>query len=785
MQKRDRQGRRRKRPAGRRPSLRAWGIEALEERLLLSASDPSGAEQELLWLLNRVRTDPADELPKLLGSHDPNVQQALGYFQVDQNLLAQQWTTLTAVQPLAWNANLAAAAAIHTQAMAAQDTQAHQLPGENPPDQRINNAGYTFSSAGENVYAYAFSPFHAHTAFAIDWGAGPGTTGGIQDPPGHRQTMMDGDYRDVGISWMAQASTLADGSTPTTGPFLTTEDFAAPAMAEDPALVGTVYTDANHDGAYTAGEGVGGVTVTAVGTGTEGTFAATTLTAGGYELTLPDGDYTVTFSGPTIPTNVLGTTFTVHVADQNVLQDLETGTIIAGGSGNSPVLGKVEAWQNWPVALLGPERVTGWASDLDTPNAGQDSVMVELVVDGVAGTPVAASIPRTDLVAAVGSADHGFSLSIPVLGAGTHTVAVVAMNYPGDEPVVLGSRTVTVSGSPIGNVDRITASAIQGWAFDPAAGSHGAGPVAIRVDVDGKPVAVYVAAVERADLLAAVGSTAHGFSVPLPIAGIGPGAHRYDVWAFNAETGTGVLIGSKTFTVSVPPVGNLELATADEISGWVADEDSRSSPAKVVLLVDGQVARTLTTNWQRSDLSAFGSGAFGFITLTPALGAGVHTVALYGVDDKTGAPVLLSVRKLVVPAHEDRMPVGVAETVTPTVVSGWAVDPDSSGPAVVVVTVDGTVVGAAYASGNRPDLAGFVGSTGHGFSMTLGASTVPVGTHTMKVEVLDAQTGAVITLSTRSVTVSAPPPPPTDTGGGDGQMTDPVDGSGGDGTLAG
>jgi hypothetical protein len=309
--------------------------------------------------------------------------------------------------------------------------------------------------------------------------------------------------------------------------------------------------------------------------------------------------------------------------------------------------------------------------------------------------------------------------------------------------------------------------------------------VAIRIDVDGKAVAGFAASMERPDLAAAVGSTAHGFSVPLPIAGTGPGPHLYQVWAMNMGGGAAVLIGSKTITVSVPPVGNLELATADEISGWVADEDSRSSPAKVVLLVDGHVARTLTTNWQRADLSGFGTGAFGFITLTPVLGAGRHTVALYGIDDKTGVPALISVRELVVPARENRMPVGVAETVTPTVVSGWAVDPDAQGPAVVVVTVDGTIVGAAYASGDRPDLAGFVGSTGHGFSMTLGANVVPAGTHTMKVEVLDAQSGAVITLSTKSVTVAAPPPPPTDTGGGDGQATDPGGGSGGDATSTG
>src|SRR5256885_1763644 len=91
-----------------------WRLaEVLEERLLLTAADPSGEEQELLWLLNRMRTAPQAELQLLLTKGDFYVQQALDFFQVDQSLLAQQWSTLTPVQPVAWNANLADAATGH------------------------------------------------------------------------------------------------------------------------------------------------------------------------------------------------------------------------------------------------------------------------------------------------------------------------------------------------------------------------------------------------------------------------------------------------------------------------------------------------------------------------------------------------------------------------------------------------------------------------------------------------------------------------------------------------
>ena len=51
-------------------------FEALEDRTLLSAGLQ---EQYDLYLLNRMRTDPAHELPLLVNSTDPNVQNALSF----------------------------------------------------------------------------------------------------------------------------------------------------------------------------------------------------------------------------------------------------------------------------------------------------------------------------------------------------------------------------------------------------------------------------------------------------------------------------------------------------------------------------------------------------------------------------------------------------------------------------------------------------------------------------------------------------------------------------------
>ncbi len=730
--------------------------------MLLSASDPSASEQQILWLVNRMRTSPAAELPTLLASSDPQVQYALSYFQVDRDLLAQQWATLTPAAPLAWNANLAAAATIHTQAMAAADLQSHQLVGEATPGQRVTSAGYTYSVAGENVYAYATSPAYADAAFAIDWGSGDGTVGGIQDPPGHRIEMMNPLYRDVGISFMPQLQpTRPDGSLALTGPFLCTEDFASPDPAMAPALVGTIYNDANHDGAYTPGEGLGGVTITA--RNAAGTYTTTSLSAGGYALTLPAGDYALSFSGTAaIPANATGNTFTLHVDTQNVLQDMETSTLVLVAS--SPPTGRLELVTNYPLPV-GPRDVRGWAYDPDAGGNGAASINVRLDIDGVQGTPTLADGVRPDL-AALGSTAHGFTLTVPPLTSGTHTLRVVAIDPVSGGEVLLGTRTVTIVGMPFGHVDIFSVSrGIQGWAYHADAG---AGPVKILITLDGKSLQTLAASLSRPDLAAALGSTAHGFSVPLPTPTT-PGPHRYDVWIISPDGKSATLIAAQLLTPSLPPIGYLELANGNLLAGWATDSDSPTAAVRVLLFIDGIPARTLFTTMTRPDLRAFGSGPFGFVTLTPPLAAGTHFVALYGFDDLTGAPALLSFKSLYVPPHFDRPPQGNVETLSATTLSGWAVDPDSTGPVVVEVTVDDRVVAAVYANVARQDLVGYTGSAEHGFSMTLGPNAVPPGSHTLKVLAFNTQTGALTLLGTKQITVDAPPPvidppPPPDSG---------------------
>jgi uncharacterized protein YkwD len=262
----------------------------LEPRTMLAASAPvfpTTREQQTLELINRLRMHPGDELPLMLDSRDPDIQNALRFFNVDENQLRQQWKQLRAVPPLAWNDALARTAKGHNQRMLVAQKQSHQLPGEPSLSGRVAGAGYRDASfVGENIFAFAESVEHAHAGFAIDWGNGPY---GIQNPPGHRDNLMSGLFSEVGISMIDAPAGKS------VGPYLVTENFGARRSQGRPFLVGVLYDDRNGDDCYSPGEGVSGSTI--IATGAAGTFTTTSWASGGYQMQLPPGTYVLIASG--------------------------------------------------------------------------------------------------------------------------------------------------------------------------------------------------------------------------------------------------------------------------------------------------------------------------------------------------------------------------------------------------------------------------------------------------------------------------------------------------------
>jgi hypothetical protein len=230
--------------------------------------------------------------------------------------LLDQWADLQPVAPLAWNESLVDAAVAHTQLMIQQDRQGHVLDDEPGLGDRVRDAGYRWSSVAENIYAYAESTIHAHAAFVVDWG---NTSTGIQDPPGHRENILSSRAREVGIAVLSDNDSNTD-----VGPLVVTQDFGS-RQGYVSQLLGVVFHDRDADGDYDAGEGVGGIDIRIVGPA--GSYRTTTMSAGGYQLAVPAGTYTVTATGGALKQPISETG--IAVANMNVKVDFDVGGFLS------------------------------------------------------------------------------------------------------------------------------------------------------------------------------------------------------------------------------------------------------------------------------------------------------------------------------------------------------------------------------------------------------------------------------------------------------------------------
>ena len=99
--------------------------------------------------------------------------------------MANQERAQRGIQPLVWDAHLAAAAQQHAQRMVQQNAISHQFPGEADLETRAASANARFSLIAENV-AIASSPQELHTAW--------------MNSPGHRANLLEPHENAMGIA---------------------------------------------------------------------------------------------------------------------------------------------------------------------------------------------------------------------------------------------------------------------------------------------------------------------------------------------------------------------------------------------------------------------------------------------------------------------------------------------------------------------------------------------------------------------------------------------------------
>lgn len=293
--------------------------------------DPSSEEQMYLEYINRARALPWEEGYLLAITSDPEIQFTYQFFGTDLQRVVDEIALYPPQPPLAFEPRLIAIARSHSEYMLRNAIQEHEerdpVTGAvlNTTSSRLLGSGYPLSAGGESVYAYAKSPLEGHASFEVDWGFGDG---GVQRPPGHRNSNHEGAFREVGVgvvrgtrsvvtppvtNLVATNVVITPAVTNTVGPSLVTLDFGSRADLQ-PLVTGVVYYDFNTNSFYDVDEGVPGVRVEGV---TSGWFALT-RSSGGYAFPGVEGTQTIRFlSGD----RELGTRTVTIIAGKNVKQD--------------------------------------------------------------------------------------------------------------------------------------------------------------------------------------------------------------------------------------------------------------------------------------------------------------------------------------------------------------------------------------------------------------------------------------------------------------------------------
>ncbi|WP_201859833.1 CAP domain-containing protein [Microvirga soli] len=211
------------------------------------------------------------------------MSQATSYEQLMLELVNRE-RAKTGAQPLAFNGDLNESADQHSNWMISNDIFNHTGLGGSLPHQRMVKAGYSFTGAyasGEN----------------IAWASLRGPTGlqdevellhtNLMNSAGHKANILNGNFQEAGIGFQTGGYMTWDAA-------FVTQNFAR--SGTKVFLTGVTLDDKDGDRFYDIGEGLGGVTVSAV-SASGARYTTTTGSAGGYNLALAAGTYTVTFSG--------------------------------------------------------------------------------------------------------------------------------------------------------------------------------------------------------------------------------------------------------------------------------------------------------------------------------------------------------------------------------------------------------------------------------------------------------------------------------------------------------
>ncbi len=287
--------------------------------------EPTPYEQYFLELVNRARLNPVEEAR---------------LYEVDLNegLTGEETISVEPKQPLTFNPVLLDVARSHSKWMIENNEFSHEGANGNTAIERAESAGYPSSYVGENIAWRGSSGQIKDIVGLIDK-----LHKGLVTSPGHRTNLFKDDYQELGIG-------LYSGKYTKNG-----EDWNAVMVSHKYGsanldnsnffITGVAYEDLNNNNFYDPGEGLPNITIEV--TSPSAGFSATTATmsAGGYQIEVPSGEYEVEFTGNQLETTV---TETVTVEDGNVKVDVT----VDGGS--NQILAEQISFNDKPTNVESP-----------------------------------------------------------------------------------------------------------------------------------------------------------------------------------------------------------------------------------------------------------------------------------------------------------------------------------------------------------------------------------------------------------------------------------------------
>ncbi len=373
-------------------------------------------------------------------------------------------------------------------------------------------------------------------------------------------------------------------------------------------------------------------------------------------------------------------------------------------------------------------RLRGYVFDSDKPTGG---TKIRIDIDGVLGTPFAATVARSDLLGTLGTANVGFYVT------GSYTGKVVEI-YSIDDPSNTATRIWTNNQTPYGSLDFADSTIVFGWAFDPDAPEKA---VNIRIDIDGVAGTPFAAGNVRADLQSYLGTSAHGFVKNF--SDLTPGSHTASIYMLDPEvtTATPVLLRTIVLT-NQAPTGVVDSVNSTQIQGWAYDADLGAAPVNVRVYVDDFLFTTVAAGNTRNDLLPyFGSANHGYSINLSSLDPGSHSITVTVEDNRSSVNDETVIFDGFI---NNTAPYGFFDSISHSTLFGWVQDPDAPTSSIDVdIYIDNVYVGTSLADITRSDLIPYVGSANHGFAIDL--PPLSFGTHTISVYAAESQ-GTVSTL---------------------------------------